>query len=441
MSKSSDEAPDTAGAAAFDPRYLVTLDEIYHAGWAAKKRYRIDLVRQALDHFWPQGHPTSFVHVAGTNGKGSLCHYLEQGFAFAGATGSWTGPHVFDYAERFHVDGEQVSRGEIVDVYRRLLLPYQRQLGFENRGEALSFAELSILLALHLCARHRTAWGMLEVGAGGRYTQLMAIPVRASVVTDVGGDHPLTLGRELWQRALTKAGIAREGVPFFTAARGEALGYVVATAESEGAKVSVLGDEEIDEVGRLFAREAPGHERANLALAVKIIRHFYPEKATPELLESMSRRLPGRFASPEPRVIADVAHNEEKVRALAEQLKLEHPGRRFRFLVGLTRQRDPVAVFRPLFELAEHLTVTSASYAGRDPREIAALLAEAFPAVSSIADPREAFRRERESLAPDQLLVLTGSAYMIDQALNPDPYVRHTNASFGWRTRSPARGS
>ncbi len=419
----------------FDPRYLVTLDEIYHAGWAARKRYRIDLVRRAIDNFWPGGHPTSFVHVAGTNGKGSLCHYLEQGFRFAGATGSWTGPHVFDYAERFHVDGERASREEIVGLYRRLLLPYQRRLGFESRGEALSFAELSILLALHLCAEHGAAWGMLEVGAGGRYTQLMAVPVQASVVTNVGGDHPVTLGRELWQRALTKAGIAREGVPFFTAARGEALEYVVATAESEGAPVFVLGDDEVDAAGRELGREAPAFELTNLALAAKIIRHFHPTREVVELLGSMSGRLPARFWTPEPRVVVDVAHNEEKVRAFAEQLALEHPGRKFRFLVGLTRQRDPVAVFRPLFALAEHITVTGASYAGRDPREVESLLREEFAAVSSIAEPREAYRRERERLAPDGMLVLTGSAYMIDQALNPDPYVRHTNASFGWRTR------
>ena len=68
-------------------------------------------------------------------------------------------------------------------------------------------------------------------------------------------------------------------------------------------------------------------------------------------------------------------------------------------------------------------------------QEVESLLREEFAAVSSIADPREAYRRERQRLAPDGMLVLTGSAYMIDQALNPDPYLRHTNASFGWRTR------
>ena len=423
----------------FDPGYLVTLDEIYHAGWVARKRYRIDLMRQALEHFWPEGHPTRFLHIAGTNGKGSVAHYLEQGLRFAGTTGSWTGPHVFDYAERFHVDGRQASRAEIVDIYREVLLPYQRRLGLSREGQALSFAELGILLSLHLFARHNACWAALEVGAGGRHTQLMAIPVAASVVTNVGYDHPLSVGAELWQRALEKGGIARPGVPFFTAAEGEARRYLLATAESEGAEAWPLPPEEVAVVREALPTETPRFEIRNLALASRIIRHFYPGKAPADLVDAMRHRLPGRFASPDPRVIVDVAHNEDKIRALADQLRHRHPGRRFRFLLGLTRQRDPVTVFRPLAELADHVTFTSASYAGRDPDELAALSRKLFEHVSAIPDPDEAYRRELDALPDDQLLVLTGSAYMIDQALNPDPYVRHTNASFGWRYRGPIR--
>lgn len=419
----------------FDPEYLVTLDEIYHAGWVARKRWRIDLVDQAIRHFWPDGHPSRFVHVAGTNGKGSVAHYLEQGLRFAGATGSWTGPHVFDYAERFHVSGEPASHAEIAEIYRRQLLPYQRRLGLEHRGEALSFAELGILLSLHLFARHDVRWAMMEVGAGGRYTQLMALPMSACIVTNVGNDHPLSLGSELWQRALEKAGIARPEVPFFTAATGDARHFVVTAAAAEGAEVFALTDAEIEEVRAHLGPKTPSYEVVNLALAVRVIRHFHPEKAVAELLASMSRRLPARAWSPEPGVIADVAHNADKIAAFAAKLQAEHPGRRFRFLVGLTRQRDPVEVFAPLFEIAEHLTVTSASYAGRDPEEIAALIRKVFDPVTAVADPRQAYRQERQGLTPDGLLVLTGSAYMIDQALNPDPYVRHLNASFGWRYR------
>lgn len=417
----------------FDPAYLVTLDEIYHCYWTAKKRRRIEHLRSAVEHFWPGGHPTRFVHVSGTNGKGSVAHYLEQGLRFAGATGSWTGPHLFDYAERFHVNGEQASDGDLVEVYRGVVAPYQGTLA---EGEALGFPEIGILLALHLFARRGVVWGLMESGVGGRYTPLMALPASACVVTNVGGDHPLSLGRELWQRALEKAGIARPGVPFFTAARGEALDLVVRTAEAEGGEIHVIGEEEVAETRGLLAgsgREPSDPEIWNLALALRLVRHFYPREDSGRILAAMSARLPGRFWSPEPEVIVDVAHNREKIEHFVRRLKLEYPDRRFRFLIGLTRQRDPVQMFEPLFEVAEEIVVTSASYPGRDPYEVAALLHQVFGEVSVREDPREAYRAERERLEEGQMLVLTGSAYMIDQALNPNPYVRHANASFGWR--------
>ncbi|MCP3956741.1 MAG: hypothetical protein GY719_02695 [bacterium] len=419
---------------AFDPAYLVTLDEIYHCYWTAKKKERIELLRQAVAHFWPDGHPARLVHISGTNGKGSVAHYLEQGLRFAGSTGSWTGPHVFDYAERFHVDAERASHADIVDIYRHHLEPYQRSLA----GRHLGFPELGILLSLHLFERRGVAWGMMESGVGGRYTPLMALPVAASVVTNVGGDHPLSLGQELWQRALEKAGVARQGVPFFTAAAGQALELVVRTAESEGVDVHAVSDGDLADVRSRLSQShqaVASFEVANLALALAIIRHFYPERDPAVLLEAMTSRLPARFWTPEPGVVVDVAHNREKIEQLAEKLKLAYPDRRIRFLVGVTRRRDPVEMFGPLFELAEEIVVTSASYPGRDPEEIAALLREAFEPVSVRPDAREAYREERGRLAEGRLLVLTGSAYMIDQALNPNPYVRHTNASFGWRGR------
>ncbi len=437
----------------FDPAYLVTLDEIYHCYWTARKKRRIERLRAALEHFWPGGHPARLVHVSGTNGKGSVAHYLEQGLAFAGAVGSWTGPHVFDYAERIHVDAEQASRAEIVDVYRRHLEPYQQSRG----QDPLGFPELGILLALHLFARHDVRWGMMESGVGGRYTPLMALSAAASVVTNVGDDHPVTLGDKLWQRALEKAGIARPGVPFFTAARGDALGYVVKTAESQGATVRVIGEEDLEKARRLLpaidhgtAPERPicpppverpicpppvELEIVNLALALALVRHFYPEQDPAVVLSTMRARLIGRFWSPAPGVIADVAHNRDKIEHFARRLKLEYPDTRFRFLIGLTRRREPLEMFRPLFELAEEIVVTGASYPGRDPRQIAELLRREFSPVSVNPDPRKAYRAEREKLGEGRMLVLTGSAYMIDQALNPDPYVRHTNASFGWRSR------
>ena len=420
----------------FDPRYLVTLDELYHSHWASRKKRRISFLREAIHHFWPDGHPTRFLHITGTNGKGSVAYYLEQGLRFAGNTGSWTGPHVFDYAERFHINGKVASHDDIVAIYREKLVPYQATFAEKHHGASLSFAELGILIALHLFEQHEVVWAIMEVGAGGRYTPLMALDMEGCILTNVGGDHPKTLGVHLWQRALEKAGIARHGTPFFTSAIGDALTYVQKSAEAEGAEVQIVDDQDVVRVREHFSSRQPDFTYRNLALAALIIRHFYPGLHLSSLLESMNQRLTARFARIAPGVIVDVAHNEDKVSRLADELKLRHPGTRFHFLVGLTRSRNARDVFSALRDIAASVTVTGASYAGQDPEEVAEALRHDFPNVTAISRPVDAFSWAREQLKEDEILVLTGSAYMIDQALNPNPYIRDTNASFGRRAQS-----
>jgi dihydrofolate synthase/folylpolyglutamate synthase len=412
----------------FDPAYLVTLDEIFHSPWVAGKRQRMAFLREAVSYFWPDGHPSRLIQVTGTNGKGSVIHYLEQGFP--AKTGSWTGPHVFDYAERFHIDCKIVSHEEITGIYRETLLPYQDHFIKKYPGNALSFAELGILLALHLFEKNKVEWGMMEVGAGGRYTPLMALDMAACILTNIGEDHPQTLGTEPWQRALEKAGIARPGVPFFTSAEDPTLGYVCKTAETEGAPVHILQQHEIEALAIPVGKE-PGFKLRNLALACKVIRHFYPDADLSPA--KMDRHLPARFWIVEPNIIADMAHNVNKISKLAEQLKITFPGRKFRFLLGLSRSRDVREVFAPLLEIAEHIVMTGASYAGLPPAELAALLAKDFAPVEAISIPAEALEIEKKRLKPGDILVLTGSAYMIDQALNPNPYLKHLNATFGRR--------
>jgi len=430
---SSTPSPNSQIPEHFDPRYLVTLDELYHPGWVARKRHRMALLGEALRYFWPKGHPTRLIHLTGTNGKGSVAHYLSQGLKFAGPTGSWTSPHVFDYAERIHLSGEKASHAAIVEVYNSLLRPYQQRLIARTGGQGLSFAELGVLLALHLFERHGAVWAVIEVGAGGRYTPQMALEVDACALTNVGNDHPKSLGEHVWQRALEKGGIARPEKPLFTAAEGDAESWVVATAKAEGADCYVLSDAFCQQLRTHLSGPVAPHQVRNLGLACMLIRHFYPGRELAGLLASMQAHLPARFWSIAPNVIADVAHNADKIAALSKQLALRFPGKRFHFLLGLTRERDAATVFAPLRDLAESVTLTNASYAGRPLSVLYDSLAPLFPKLQAIADPQTAFHQLHQSLTQDQMLVLTGSAYMIDQALNTNPYLKHLNASFGWR--------
>jgi len=421
----------------FEPSYLSFLDEVYHCHWSTRKKQKIARLKRAVEHFWPDGHPSRLLHISGTNGKGSVAYYLEQGFTEWGKTGSWTGPHVFDYAERFHICGKQVSHEEIIQIYRQEIEPYQMSLVDHHGQEPLGFASIGILIALKLFERHDVKWGIMEVGAGGRYTPLMALHVDGCILTNIGEDHPLTLGKEVWQRALEKAGMVRQGKPFFSSEMGQARTYVQQTVQDGGGLLFELSKEQCKRVQGILNDEVPEFRLRNLGLAVDVVSYFYPETSVPQLLDKMNAHLPGRFWEfEEKRIITDVAHNRNKIAALAEHLRLKYPGRKMIFLLGLTRQRDPIEVFEPIFPLTASMVVTSASYAGQDPVLLARKLKGFVSPIHVISDPEKAFHEAKSQMGEEDILVLTGSAYMIDQALNQNRYLAHMNASYGWRGNS-----
>ena len=432
----------------FDPLYLSAIDELYHYGWATGKLLRIRLLKKSIVHLWPQGHPTQLIHVTGTNGKGSTCRLLEAALGTCGQAGAWVNPHLFDYAERFSLNSGPVSHEDIARIWRDTIREHSLDRAEHNADHALSFAEAGLLIALQLFHERQVQWAAVEVGVGGRYAPSMAIDPALCILTNVGRDHPRTLGEQGWQIALEKAGIARPGVPLLTSAAGEDLQYVVKTAEAEGAELQVVADRDVHELestlaslradARITGDFSPGrHWLSNAALALAAASLLQPSLDRERALLAMINTplLAGRCWLVNENLLADVAHNQDKLQAFAQELKLRWPTRPIRLVFGLSRNRPLHPLIDPLLEHCAALTFTSAGYAGRDPEELrkefcsprADLTAEVNP------NPVEAVQKALAERKAKELVVLTGSAYTIDQALNDNPYLRTMNREFGRR--------
>jgi folylpolyglutamate synthase/dihydropteroate synthase len=142
-------------------------------------------------------------------------------------------------------------------------------------------------------------------------------------------------------------------------------------------------------------------------------------------------------------VYADIAHNVEKISALADELQ-DHFGARGKILVvGMSGKRTPGKVFAALAKVAKLIIVTGASFKGQDPskvqQELAAMTGN-IP-VLVINDPRQALAMAQSMQRGDDVIMLTGSTYMIEQALNPDPYLRTLSNTFGWRAQVDTEAS
>ncbi|MDI9547991.1 MAG: hypothetical protein QM346_10370 [Chloroflexota bacterium] len=431
--------------------YYNTVDQIYHAEWSTAKLARLELLRESIAALWPNGHPTRLIHVAGTGGKGSTCRFLEVGFGCAGKAGSFMSPHLFDYRERFSVGAEFVSRADVNELWSRRIQPFCVRRALRGAQYVHTFHEVSILLALALFERHEVEWAAMETGVGGRYDQTRALDVVATALTNVGGDHAHILGREQWQRALDKAGIARRDTPFFTSETDpDTLAIIEAVCGDAGAPLTVVGEADVRRLEGLLGGvdELPPDEDAllgapyqkwNAALSMAVVQRFLPELEPGRLVRVLAHaKLPGRFWRVEEGVYADIAHNVEKMRALAGEVDARFGNRGKILILGISGKRAPAEVFRDLARVAKAIIVTGSSYKGQDPSavrdELNALTGDT--PVLVIYEARQALQVAKSMRSGDDVVLLTGSTYMIEQALNPDPYLRTLSATFGWRMQT-----
>ncbi len=150
-------------------------------------------------------------------------------------------------------------------------------------------------------------------------------------------------------------------------------------------------------------------------------------------------RLLGRFWKVEENVYADIAHNAEKIEALSGEIRKQFGERGKILVVGISGQRISTKVFRALADIAQTIIVTSASFKGQDParvrEEIKGIVGD-IPVLLAF-EPQQALRTARSLRRDGEIIILTGSTYMIEQALNPDPYLRYMSAHFGWRMQEP----
>jgi dihydrofolate synthase/folylpolyglutamate synthase len=186
------------------------------------------------------------------------------------------------------------------------------------------------------------------------------------------------------------------------------------------------------------------HQLWNGALALAAIHHLCPLLDTGLIVERLSQaQLLGRFWRVEEGVYADIAHNVEKMRVLVAEVEAKFHDKGKILVVGISGQRLAGEVFAALAGVAKAVIVTAASYKGQDPATVRASI-ESFTGdvpTLAISDPREALQVAKSMRGEQDMILLTGSTYMIEQMLNPDPHLRHLHATFGWRNRGPESSS
>jgi dihydrofolate synthase/folylpolyglutamate synthase len=293
------------------------------------------MVASGLDVERPTGAARIF-HVAGTNGKGSVCSFLEAGLRATGLrTGLYTSPHLVRFRERIRVNGEEVDEAFVARGLTELR-------GISEEFEVLpTFFELATVLAFKHFAEAELDAVVLETGMGGRLDATNVVRPDVAVVTRIGLDHMAYLGGTLGEIAREKAGIFKAGVPAFTVVQEEDAGVVLgAVAAGMEGELEVVEPRMVPEDWRLGL--VGRHQRENAALALGVLRRVLGEAADSVLLEQAfaGARWPGRFDEVAPGIILDGAHNPAAGRVLAEAWVERYGPRSAEAYVGLMADKD-----------------------------------------------------------------------------------------------------
>ena len=362
-----------------------------------------------------------FIHVAGTNGKGSTCAMVESIYRHGGLrVGLFTSPHLVSFAERIQVNREWIPESEVA----RLAEEMRRLLADFSKEAHPTFFEVVTVMALRHFAEQRCDLVIWETGLGGRLDATNIVTPLASVITNIGFDHQQWLGDTLDKIAAEKAGIIKPGVPVITAATpGRGLEVIAQAAERVGATLTVVGQPQTGSSEPLRLPLLGQHQRLNAAVAIATVRALakqFPIEDRAIVMGLERVQWPGRMQImefPDGRtLVLDGAHNPDGAAALRTAFEERFPGMRPTLILGVLADKDWQAIARALAPLAGRIVLASvSSERALDPTALRSAFATTCPGT-----PVTVFPTLAEALgntSRDSLLLITGSLYLVGEAL------------------------
>jgi dihydrofolate synthase/folylpolyglutamate synthase len=370
-----------------------------------------------------------FIHVAGTNGKGSVCAFIESALRVSGIkTGLYTSPHLVDPRERIRVAGELVTEPVWVQAFEDVHAAAERLLARDRIDAHPSFFETVTAMAFLAFERAQAEIVVLEVGLGGRLDATNIVLPEISVITPIDFDHEAFLGSSIEAIAAEKAGILKEDRrAVFAQQRPEALSVLerkalelnvpvthssawrIESLESDrfGSRFTLAGDEEIPIVCPL----AGEHQVENARTAVAALAVWGLSAAA--IREGIARaEWPGRLERIAENFILDGAHNPAGARALAQYIRRFYANESVRIIYGAMRDKAVDEVTNTLLPLAAEVIVTA-------PNQPRALNPEALaemtdhPNLKTTPSLIDAIALARKTPMPT---FITGSLFLVGEA-------------------------
>lgn len=360
------------------------------------KIFKIDLsldrMYSALDKLGNPQDSLKYIHVAGTNGKGSTCAMLASILQEAGyKVGLYTSPHIFEYTERIKINGIEIEKQDFADLIEEVL---------DLEINLTEFEILTLVMFLYF-SRKNVEIVILETGMGGRFDATNVIKENlCAIITQIDLDHTERLGKTRDEIAFEKAGIIKPKCPVITSMGYEEIRDKADELDSMLLFTSPFVPQEFVKVLSLKGF----HQIENLALVMTAINYLFKDIDENTIKEGLKKvKNPCRFEYFEDKnLIIDASHNPNGIKALKENLDYYYPNQKRRFIFGCLKNKDYPKMMEILFEDGDEVYLNEFDYPN----------ACSFEELSSVC-PVKAQKYENQKLTNNKLNVICGSFYMI----------------------------
>jgi dihydrofolate synthase / folylpolyglutamate synthase len=423
---------EAAGGPLQDTDYHSCLEQMFKLHRFGIK-LELDTIRAMLSTLGNPESELACIHIAGTNGKGSVAAMLARILRAAGhKVGRYTSPHLERFNERICIDDEPISDADVV-------ASCQRVLAIKDLPRQPTFFEFTTAMALDQFARHEVQWAVIETGMGGRMDATNVIQPAMAIITNISLEHRRYLGDTLGVIAGEKAGIIKPGVPVVTGARQKAAREVIhRRAAALNAPLYQQGRDFRSRLGKsgfhyygmdhtwrnlrlgLSGEHQAGNASLVLAACERLARGRLVRLDEAVIREGLLRtRWPGRLevAVNAPYVILDGAHNLMAARVLGRYLKRHFKDRVITLVVGILDDKPYRSILKDLVAPSRRVIVTQPKIDRAMPAErLAAIARKLNPEVRVIPDVAEAVHHAVATSAKEDVICVAGSLYVVGEA-------------------------
>lgn len=381
------------------------------------------------------------IHIAGTNGKGSVSAMLASVLQEAGyKVGLYTSPHLVNFTERIRINGKEISEDKVIEltdeIRSRLSAADIADCG--DREFIPTFFEFTTTMAFTYFAEENIDIAVIETGMGGRLDSTNVIKPLISVITPIDYDHKEFLGDTISAIANEKAGVIKEeGIVVSSPQNNETMDVLKTVAREKVARLFIVGEDAVaaekhssldgcvfdykgihGEFKNIEIGLAGRYQIQNAATALLALETLGLKINEPAIREGLRKtKWPGRLeiVSREPMIILDGAHNPAAAKMLREFLSENFYNKKIILVLGILSDKDITGIISELLPIAENIILTKPDYyRASDPERVKGLVKDHSAAI--INNIPDAIMHAKEIAMPDDIICITGSLFTVGEA-------------------------